>query len=953
MHGTVIGATTKCTLEPIVYQPVDPITGDHLQPRFTERPVGGHEGFPVSGAPETSPSLLYDVPHSELRNANEFTVGDYIIYHQQLGIVTRVDHGITILLPDSTVVTPLEPIALEVPMRANSAGLVSLAHWDTGAIQDENYLWGSGSSSFPGQSVLADRASFDRTSRRFGSEKSLIQAYVLTTPVEEVRVQWLCPNVFSSALQDDTHLTEMFRASTLKADAVKCDFSRSPNQDSMVGNCTSLLSIGDRVRFHDESVAQKHPKYRRIPKHQTFGYDMNVFKIVSTKTEAIVQWQDGSCTTENATSLQVGYNWVRELCPGDLVALKDGIKTVDNPASARSGHVPRFLHSKGTMHLQQVGVIQTVESKEQTASVRWYKNSVVDLTHGGSVLNPGSTMGRLDDAVTPVSIYELATFPALNKYNGDLVVVAPASIDQSIMISPPMDDTTTRSNPFRPHSIVARAYWSMYLQRIKSAMMASDWFKNTTTIRKPPLSRRYSVHKEETTSPVDFFGQIVAMDTSGIITVRFPSASGCHDIQIPFERIMTVIDSSPVIPGEDGYSDEDDDLDSDRIGGGWVAEDESDDSLESDGYVHIRDGSLRLKLKDLEENMMNLPETAFGNSPPSSDNDAFFSADHPPMSTSQGPNEPSALRPPVPESPPPCFAVLEDLPPSDHRFINKKNSDTSADRARCIRDEFEILQNSLPSGIFVRSWESHMDLLRVMIIGPKGTPYEHAPFVFDIHLPSRYPYEFPTMYFHSWTSGQGPVNPNLYEDGLICLSILGTWPSRNPAENWSPGRSTLLQVLVSIMGLVLVNNPFFSKLLVCLLFFCLIFVLKPLPDEAGYEALAAENDRRIESSRYTEKVFLMTRKFILHALEHRVRGLEDVLDWHYRHSSSSSSSRPRLLRKVIEDALAMIEHHNCTSEQTGQGSEASAFCHRLSFGAVIVLRKHVEALEKMELDMAV
>lgn len=950
MHGTVISATTKCTLEPIVYQPVDPITGDHLQPRFTERPVGSHEGFPVSEAPEASPSLLYDVPQSELRNANEFTVGDYIIYHQQLGIIIRVDHAITVLLPDSEVVTPLDPIALGVPMRANPADLLSLARRETGAIEDENYLWSSESSSFPGQSVLAEKASLGRIGRRFGSEKSLVQAYVLATPVEDVRVQWLCPNVFSPGPQDDILATEMFRASTLKADAIKCDFSRSPNQDSMVGDCTSLLSIGDRVRFHNESVAERYPKYRPIPNYQTFGYDMNIFKIVSTKTEAIVQWQDGSCTTESATCLQVGYGWVRELCPGDLVALKDGIKTVDKPANASSGPVPRFFHSKGTMHLQQVGIVQTVENRERTAFVRWYQNSAVDLTHGGNVLNPGSTMGQLDDSITPVSIYELATFPALNKFKGDLVVVAPTSVDQSIMVSPPMGGTT--ASPFRPHNMIAYVYWSIHLQMLKSAMIASDWFKNTTTIRKPPLRRRYSVHKEENTSPVDFFGKIVAMDTSGTITIRFPSSSGCYDIQVPFERIMTVIDSSPVFPGADDYSDEDDDLDSDRIGGGWIVEDESDDSLESDGYTHIRDGSLRLKLKDLEENMMSLPEISFDNSPPSSDKDA--TADNLPISTSQGPGVPPVLLPTTPESSPPGFAVLEDLPPSDHRFINNKNSDTIADRARCIRDEFKILKTSLPPGIFVRSWESHMDLLRVMIIGPEGTPYEHAPFVFDMHLPSRYPYESPTMSFHSWTYGQGPVSPNLYEDGLICLSILGTWPSRNPTENWSPGRSTLLQVLVSIMGLVLVNNPFYSRLLLYLMFlFDILYLKKPLPDEAGFEVLAAEDDRRIESSKYTEKVFLMTRKFILHALEHRVRGLEDVLDWHYRPILSSSSTRPRLLRKVIENALAMIEHHNCTSEQTGQGSEASVFCHRLSFGAVMVLRKHIVALEKMELDLTV
>lgn len=812
MHGTVVGATTKCILEPVVYQPVDPITGDYLQPRFTERPVGDYEGVPVSEAPETSPSLLYGVPQSDLRNANEFTAGEYIIYHQNLGIIVRVDHGITVLLPDSTVVTPLEPIALEAPMRADpEEDLLSLGYRETGVIEDENYLWSSESSCFPGQSVLTEGANFSRAGCGFGSERSsLVQAYVLATPVEEVRVEWLCPNVFSPGPQNDTFTTEKFRASTLKADAIKCDFSQSPNQKSMVGSCASLLSIGDRVRFHDESVAEKYPNYRRIPNHQTFGYDMNVFKIVSTKTEAIVQWQDGSCTTENATALQVRYGWVRELCPDDLVALKDGIKTVDKSSSASSGPVPRLFHSKGTIHLQQVGVVQTVDNGERTAYVRWYQNSVVDLTHGGKVLNPGSIMGQLGDVITPVSIYELATFPALNKSKGDLVVVAPASVDQSIMVSPPMDGTTTRSSPFRAHNIIAYHYWSMHLQRIKSAMMASDWFKNTTTIRKPPLRRRYSVHREETTSPVEFFGQIVTVDTSGTITIRFPSASGCSDIQVPFERIMTVLDSSPVLSGADEYSDEDDDIDSDRIGGGGrISDYRSDDPLESGGYIHIRDGSLGVKLKDLEENMMGL-EASFNHSPPSSDKDA--TADSPPILACRGPSVPSVLRPPEPDSSPPGFAVLEDLPPSDHRFINKKNSHTRTISARSIRDEFEMLRSSLPPGIFVRTWESHMDLLRVIIIGPEGTPYEHAPFVFDMHLPPEYPFESPTMSFHSWTYGQGPVSPNLYENGFICLSILGTWPGRNPAEDWSPGSSTLLQVLVSIMGLVLVNNPFYSKL---------------------------------------------------------------------------------------------------------------------------------------------
>ena len=36
----------------------------------------------------------------------------------------------------------------------------------------------------------------------------------------------------------------------------------------------------------------------------------------------------------------------------------------------------------------------------------------------------------------------------------------------------------------------------------------------------------------------------------------------------------------------------------------------------------------------------------------------------------------------------------------------------------------------------------------------------------------------PQAYFHSWPGENGltgRVNPNLYEDGKICLSLLGTW----------------------------------------------------------------------------------------------------------------------------------------------------------------------------------
>ena len=46
-----------------------------------------------------------------------------------------------------------------------------------------------------------------------------------------------------------------------------------------------------------------------------------------------------------------------------------------------------------------------------------------------------------------------------------------------------------------------------------------------------------------------------------------------------------------------------------------------------------------------------------------------------------------------------------------------------------------------------------------MILGPEGTPYSDAPFVFDVHLdPAKFPNEPPSVYFHSHTNGHGRCN---------------------------------------------------------------------------------------------------------------------------------------------------------------------------------------------------
>jgi ubiquitin-protein ligase len=110
------------------------------------------------------------------------------------------------------------------------------------------------------------------------------------------------------------------------------------------------------------------------------------------------------------------------------------------------------------------------------------------------------------------------------------------------------------------------------------------------------------------------------------------------------------------------------------------------------------------------------------------------------------------------------------------------------------------------SSIFVRAQDSRMDLVRVAITGPTDTPYETGIFMFDVHL-QDYPAQAPHVKFLTTGGGCVRFNPNLYECGNVCLSLLGTWQG----PGWMANQSTLLQVLISIQGLVLVPDPYFNE----------------------------------------------------------------------------------------------------------------------------------------------
>ncbi|KAF3065241.1 putative ubiquitin-conjugating enzyme protein 17 [Daldinia childiae] len=128
-------------------------------------------------------------------------------------------------------------------------------------------------------------------------------------------------------------------------------------------------------------------------------------------------------------------------------------------------------------------------------------------------------------------------------------------------------------------------------------------------------------------------------------------------------------------------------------------------------------------------------------------------------------------------------------------------------RMKRLITEITTLQNSLPEGIFICHGSSRLDIMKVLIMGPRGTPYEHGLFEFDLYCPIDYPKSPPMMLFKTPNGSRTRFNPNLYQDGKICLSLLGTWPG----EPWRGDESTLLQVLVSIQAMIFCEEPWYNE----------------------------------------------------------------------------------------------------------------------------------------------
>ena len=83
-------------------------------------------------------------------------------------------------------------------------------------------------------------------------------------------------------------------------------------------------------------------------------------------------------------------------------------------------------------------------------------------------------------------------------------------------------------------------------------------------------------------------------------------------------------------------------------------------------------------------------------------------------------------------------------------------------------------------------------------------------FEFDIYFPIGYLKSPPKVKFRTTGAGLVRFNPDLYNEGKVCLSPLGTWGGAK-GEEWNAENSTIIQVLVSIQSLILVPEPYYNE----------------------------------------------------------------------------------------------------------------------------------------------
>ncbi|KAK5464655.1 hypothetical protein LTS15_001217 [Exophiala xenobiotica] len=963
MIGTVIDLDEKCTLEPTacnadIARRLGLLSFDFVHGYPACSPAcASHPPLPFS---HPNPHVLIsNVPSRDIKKASDVVLGDHIVNTNWIGVVDDVEYDVVIGLENKSIVVVTNHHGLHIPVHDYGKPLVTLPEYEEFKRPDFVVATQGWATTIPVQTprpgvfVIIDRSRLrgGRWIKGTYDPKWPAQGVVLDVRARDALVGWVSNNFgreTSSHSQPSprsnvpiyeniNHFQHQMNLIPTK-DVKIYDSGRMPCRNVNHGRASSPqggdpsyaevedtqnvfpgqdLRIGDYVRFRDTTAAtvkyrdnggSSHGAFLRAISENFAAWDFDEFKVVSVQQNATVLWQDGSTTTTDSAMLNWYGLFEPELQPTDIVVKREGMRQrpVGSRGTGDSGGVTdfdemAFFERPHDLIPQMVGVVQTVDPNERVACVRWYKEPRIELRSSGQMLAQGSHYGPIGQAVEDVSLYEILSFPALAQRRRDMCV-----------LEDPKQLLRLRQLYEAGGDIAALAERRM--ATVRAVINTRSTISST-----PRQLLRYEGHEDP-----DWAGQVVAHGLDGTVVVRLGAAKQCRDIRVERDAILAYINDS-----DDADSIVDNMMDVDCI------MDNYDDDWSDEGSVEPISESVEY------EGGERLDEDAGDENWVSEDDDEGLQADEDVEMTDAEPaspeKRPSTIQ--LKTNPvwvlatqaPPQFLVLEEEPPADQFGLH--SAQTAGTSLKRIMKEHNILKSSLPEGeIYVRTYESRLDLMRCLIIGPRDTPYENAPFVVDLYLGEGFPDQPPTAHFHSWTSGLGRINPNLYEEGKICLSLLGTWSGKHDSEIWSD-KATLLQLLVSLQGLVFVKKPFYN--------------------EAGFERYENDLIYRLEAEQYGEKAFVMARGFIKHALLRPPKALIDVLGWLYlpRDLTKLGDSllgtiidRGRMLIAKSEEARA--EKDDSLWDSAGNKDDPTrVFLKPLSRGATVMLKRLLDNLQ--------
>jgi len=206
----------------------------------------------------------------------------------------------------------------------------------------------------------------------------------------------------------------------------------------------------------------------------------------------------------------------------------------------------------------------------------------------------------------------------------------------------------------------------------------------------------------------------------GRLLIRLGASDVVEDVAVRREDVAVVVRSDDThvmdgLPGDEEQMEEDSEMD-DSEENEWLSDEEEPQA------TYVDENGEAMDLDDVENEEWESDE----------DEDEFDSEEGNEMGdvTPSAPNEQSPTVPqPTPlmettlpgeASAPESYVILETPVPDDHPYRDQPSTSNPTVMKR-TQKEHKILQSpgALPGGVYVRTWESRLDLFRVLFVGPE------------------------------------------------------------------------------------------------------------------------------------------------------------------------------------------------------------------------------------------